>query len=1065
MVTANFTVFPLSGDVYGTEFAVTNTTTGNIHSYVWDFDEGNLIYGTKNLTYIYNTDGVKTISLTAIGINGEVDTYSTTVSTEYLYRDYLTFTQLPETFADPGLPTSKPFKVKVVSSQIDRPLNVDLFAINSKSIPYNFVSSRWSFLTPTWKFLDKDKNTVTSISLLSSPIYNSDNRMVGVSGETEFYYVDSISNGDTGQGTPILITATLQTSGFYNYKDSNIYKYPSYSNNETVRTGLLWQTNDLAPDLLKITSNYLDEIPLQKWSTIKIPFIVSCHGNRSYRVPGAVNSTSEIIFTYPENNNTGLLQPVLVSLSGINNTLYSIDEAPLYFQATRDLGYQTGGYIFTTLTCNTSAANTSIIAHTTAFNPEILNSTQFNYPAGYAPNPFVWISNPSNKKLNKITVVPYANNNTTIDYFKDKNILIDGYIDEVTVPALSTASTYNYTMSGYSGIYSMAIDPRKYELICADAELDCLYKLSSSGVILSTIQLSSISQLNPIENAHTPSNISLDKNSNIWVSLFNSISVLKFDPDFNLLFSVTPIGYNFEDIFDGDFIYKPPFIETDQDNNCWATYASPAICLLVKYSPTGELLNQFELERYSMPASVTIDPQNNVWVAMSYNVLEDGGKLALYDSSTGDQLKTIDGVFRPSTVSLDRSGNVWFIFGDRRLGMFDPKTNIKYTWEISRDDTLTNPFGPETIISPNERITDPTLTGLGVDVYNRVWILDSLNNNVWLLSATPFFDEQRIRKFKARPNTPIGYYTDIEDYSTYTLSTNQQALYATGDWTGNRWYQKYVTSASLYAVPVSGTSNAFNIDPFTNKYQVSRLNSSFDMAGHLKSLALPENLNKNNVLFDDFLGAVVGNSQESKYQDIGNTVYEKIANFTDYHGDIDTCGVQQLLSLAEQTMTPYLNYGAELPVEIKDFLDLSTISRSKLWGVPDEVPLLQQSLDTETLLNTRTSIITAGTKIALRNKFDGVFTVIQVPPLSTTTVYPLSEFIGYGLEQPVTIKYDFFNFTPKYTGEFIENQIDWNSPSTTLSRSLSTFEDWYGNNGAIENSFNYILTKNIFGFK
>jgi hypothetical protein len=82
--------------------------------------------------------------------------------------------------------------------------------------------------------------------------------------------------------------------------------------------------------------------------------------------------------------------------------------------------------------------------------------------------------------------------------------------------------------------------------------------------------------------------------------------------------------------------------------------------------------------------------------------------------------------------------------------------------------------------------------------------------------------------------------------------------------------------------------------------------------------------------------------------------------------------------------------------------------------------------------------------------------------MSTTLIYPLSEFQGYGLEQPVTIKYQFFNFTPQYTGEYIENLINWNDPLTTLSRSLSTYEDWYGDNGAIENSFNYILTKSIF---
>lgn len=1066
MVTAGFTVTPLTGDVYGTEFSVTNTTTGYIHTYIWDLGEGELVYETKNPKFTYKTNGPKTISLTAIGINGDTSTYSTSVSTEYLYRDYLTFTQIPDMFADPGQPTSIPFKIQVISSQITKPLNVDLFAANSKSIPYEFVSSRWSFLVPTWKFLDKNKNIVTTIPVLSAPVYNSDNRLVAVSGEAEFYFVDSISNGDTGQDTPVLITATLQTSGFYNFNDSNIYDYPSFSNNETVRTGLLWQVNDLSPDLLRITSNYLDGIPKQKWEGIKIPFIVSCHGNRSYRIPGAKDSTSEIIFTYPKNNSISKQGPVVISLSGIDPINYTINEAPLYFQSTNEQGHHIGGYIFTTLTSNITAVNTAIKAEATIFNLAEYPETEFIYPAGFAPNPFVWVSNPAHKVLNKITAIPYANNNTTIEYFIDKNILIDGYIDEVPVPALSTSEIYNYTMSGFAGIFSIAIDPRNYELICSDAELDCLYKLNSNGVILSTLQLSSISQLNPIYNAHTPSNITIDKDYNIWVSLFNSVSVLKFDKDFNLLFSVAPTGYDLNDTFEGDFIFKPPYIETDQFNNCWATYASPESCYLVYYSSSGDNLFQIQLEKYSMPSSITIDPLNNVWVAKSYNVLENYGELVLYDWTTCLPLSTVYDVFRPSELSLDRSGNLWYIFGNRRLGYLDTKTGAKFTWEISKDDTVTNPFGPETTITQEEKQTDPTITGLATDVYNRVWILDSLNNNVWLLSATPYFNEQRIRKFKVRPNTPIGYYSDINDLTTYTLTSSQQALYARGDWTGNRWYQKYTSTSKFYNdfnnVEVSGSSNVFDIDPFINKYQVNRINNSFNMAGYLQSLALPENLNNKDILFKDFFGAVVGDNKESKYQDVGKTIYEKIANFTDYHGDIDTCGVQQLISYAEQTKTPYTSYGAELPVEVKDYLDLASIPKAKLWGIPDEVPLLMQSLDVENQLNTQTAIITAGTKLALRNKFDGKYTVIQVPPMSTTLVYPLSEFLGYGLEQPVTVNYDFYNFIPKYTGEYIENQIDWNDPLTTLSRNLSTFEDWYGDNGAIENSFNYILTKSIF---
>jgi len=1061
MVTAFFTVSPSAGNVYETEFTVNNLTQGNIHRYIWDFSEGELLYDIKTPSFIYNSNGIKTISLTAVDINGNIDSYSTTVTADYLYRDYLIFTQIPEVFSNPGLPTETPFKIQVLTSQINQQLYVDLYAVNSQSIPYEFVSRRWSFLNPTWYFLDKNKNKITTLPIPSTPIYYN-NRVVGTSGEADFYFVDSISNGDTGQTPPILITATLQTSGFNNINDSKITNYPSYSNNETVRAGVLWQVNDLSPALLKVTSNYLDPIPKQKWSSIKIPFIISCHGNKSYRFSGANDKTSEILFTYPQNNEIGKQQKILVSLSGVKTEDYSIDEEPLYFQSVDADGFRTGGYVFTTLTSHATANNTAIVAQVTAFYIPQESNEKFPYPAGFAPNPFAWISNSGHKTLNKITAVPYLVGNTTIDYFKEKEILIDGYIKQIQVPSLITNSTFNYTMSGISGIYSIAIDPRNNDVIGADAEQDCIYKFSANGVLLSTLQLSSISQLNPIHNAHTPSQVSIDENYNIWVSLFNSISVLKFDEHFNFLFGVVPNNdYEYDAVYEGDFIFKPPYIETDKYNNCWATYSSPASSLLVQYSSTGDVLAQIQLEEFCTPTNIAINHDNNVWVAKPYYLTDETGKIDLYSSTTYNLLSSFDNIFRPDNIVLDRHSNLWFLFGDRRIGHINTSTNIKTTWSVSTDDTLDNPFTEEIILTKSEKQKDSTLTGLTIDAYNRVWLLDSLNNNVWVLSASPQFDKQPIRKIKVVPNSPIGYYSNITNFTTYTLPNKQQNLYASGDWTGNKWYQKYVTLQNISAIPVSGVSNFFNIEPFVNNYQVARVNSTFNMASYLQSLALPDNLSTRTGFFEQFLGAVIGNSLSSNYQDIGKTVYEKIANFTEYHGDIDTCGIDQLLSYATLTQTPVLNYKAELPVDIKDFLNIASIPRQKLWGMPDEIPLLSQSTDISNLLNSQTSLITAGKLLSLRNKFDGKFTVIQVPPKNTTLVYPLSEFLGYGLEQPITIKYDIFNFEPKYTGDYIENTIDWNNIQTTLNRELSTFEDWYGDDGAIVNSFNYILTKNI----
>jgi hypothetical protein len=359
---------------------------------------------------------------------------------------------------------------------------------------------------------------------------------------------------------------------------------------------------------------------------------------------------------------------------------------------------------------------------------------------------------------------------------------------------------------------------------------------------------------------------------------------------------------------------------------------------------------------------------------------------------------------------------------------------------------------------------DDELGGLAVDVYNRVWILDNTHNYAYVLSATPNFYLYPIRSFKIIPDTTIGYYIDINTGSTYTEESDfyyHRSAQATGDWTGNKWYQKYANNQAISAVPVSGISAPFSIQPFINEHQIRRVNESFNTAEYYKSLALPEILNSNTVLFDSFFPATVGTGYLSANEDIGQTVYEKIANFISNHSDIDTCNIDQLLSLAEQVAVPASDYAATYPTEIKNMLDIASVPRARLWGIKDEVPILTNSIGKE--YNSLTDSLTAGTSIILKSKFNSSLSLLQVPPLSTgETIYSLNQFNGFGLIDPITVNYIFYRFEPVYSGKYIENLIDWDSPFTTQTRTASTLEEWYGDGGALETAFRYLLTKNLF---
>jgi hypothetical protein len=1375
MLNANFIVTPLTGDVFSTNFTITNYTSGaSVARYIWDPGIRNIegedlntanrpnkqfIYDTPTPSFIYKLPGTYTISLTAIDFDNNFSTFSQTITANFAYRDYLRFAHIPEKYPNPGKLTNEPFKLEVLTTAIDKPLIIDLFVDNSRSTPEQFIPNKWLPISPTWKFLDKNLNTITSLSVDPIPIFKN-NVIVAVSGTAEFYYVDSMSSGNPTEGCPLLITATLQTSGFVNPEDSNIYPYESHANNLTVRTGVVWQVNDLVPNTLKVTGNYIDNINTKQWKDIKIPFLISCHSNRSLILPGSDDSLSEVIFSYPQNNTLGKLSSASPFLLNLNNNEYSIDEAPLYFQATDQNDFRSGGYIFTTITPKVTAQNTSIVVQTTANYSFDVPENQFLYPGPYGVPPAIWVSNPNQNTLNKVTLMPDPYTCTTINFLRTVGILADGYVKQIEVPKKESSSTFNYEMSGFSGIYGIAIDPRNYDVIAADAELDRIYRYSNTGQLLKTLELSSLLDFDPhrklfsswswhtvdpllsstrfilyspnlvrpdyfaedqisnlslnyitviggviqpndyvgfdttqqifrlyvspdyppinqqidliqifnssylkeyisklkswtielpypettfsltgnpslssdgnfyvvsidgilqrpdsyiisnttktltftntvptsamvhilyipgintpaswnftftepitsitlsgnslykvddksafivniggvfqsptnfvhnantqelqfttplpvnvpihirqlsipdniyIPAAYTPSYISLDGDYNIWVSLYNTVSVLKFDPDFNLLFSavpssmkwpdrawtIPPEGVDYQaslpgvrtryvepsglglDPYYNEFFLKPPVVETDQYNNCWVTYANPLCCLLVKYDSNGQSQLEIPTGKYSTPMSIAINKQNNCWISnfhgSSYEFTSLSGSLQLFDSTTGNLLSTVTGFSRPGYLTIDKNNNLWFTHSVARLGCLDTSTSTLSMWTLSTDG-FTQYIFPSAFVGNNlgtydefENQQDEEIGGLGVDVYNRVWVLDSIRNFAWVVSATPDFLNLPIRSFKIKPDSVLGYYVDLETGETYTESKEgyqYRSAQATGDWTGNRWYQKYATPDKITTIQLSGISNSFTIEEFTNKHQIRRINESFNSAEHYKSLALPEVLKDNPVFFNEFLGSIIGTGMLSSYEDIGQKVYERIANFTINHADIETCNIDQLLSIAEQVAVPAEDYGALYPSDIRNMLDIASVPRSKLWGIKDEVPLSPQSLGEK--YNTQTDLLTAGTKIYVRDKDTSEISLIQVPIEDGNLVYPLSALDGYGLKQPVLVNYIIYKFDPTYTNQYLENIIDWDSPYTTQSPYLSTITDWYGDEGGIETAFRYLLTKNLF---
>ena len=148
-------------------------------------------------------------------------------------------------------------------------------------------------------------------------------------------------------------------------------------------------------------------------------------------------------------------------------------------------------------------------------------------------------------------------------------------------------------------------------------------------------------------------------------------------------------------------------------------------------------------------------------------------------------------------------------------------------------------------------------------MYDRVWVIDSLTNNAHVFSANTNFDLTsgvKVINVKQRPNTSY-YIKDNDEFPSQTFSIYNKSAAATADWTGNVWYQKYAEDSSS-VVHVSGMSVPFTVSDFNSYYNIRKINDSFNMAEHLKSLAFPEVLSNNYELFDAFLPAIVGDGSE-----------------------------------------------------------------------------------------------------------------------------------------------------------------------------------------------------------
>ena len=1047
----NFTVSPSSqrGDVYGTEFVFSSLLPSNYTAFAWSLGDGIIEYNKSSVAHTYNYPGIYSVNLSAWTDQGLLYTDKADINVDYVYRDAIVFSHIPSSYGTPGLLSVEPFTVSLTSAKIDQPLSIVLQAFNTKSVPHYAVPEKWRFITPKWKFIDASTNQILegAIVLSSTPIYK-DDKVVAAKGEASFYYIDDLSTGtDPNNSCPLMIAATLSTERFSYPPESLIYPYASYSNSEVARAVIAWQINDIVPTKLKVTENFLNDVYPVKWANVPIPVMITCEFDSGFLGSFEdVESSVTTALSYPKSNELANLYPLVLSLSStagplISGVHYKVDESPLYFKAKDQYDNVASGYVFTTITPLSPINSTIVVTASTVASNQVGNTNSFAFPVGYPIYPEVYISHPWKSTINRINVVTYPKNCDNINYYKNLGILVEGSMSFLDVPTLESTDLVNYTLSGTAAVYGMAFNPVKNRLYTCDVDQNILSSYFSGTSLLTSVQLSSYIGSQELG----PSYISVDQFSNIWISLFDNYKLLKFDAGLNYLLSAVPSNV---DLSDG--LTTPPIAETDMDSNVWACYSNHLSSLLVKFDSSGnELFKAANLPSNSEPVSLAINATNGVWAACKYT------NSIMHFDTNGTLVETVSGFLRPSYIAMDRSNNVWVAHGYNFCSVYNTTTSAISTWKVSTNPqeitTVTSYTTADVMQSLEE---DELWGGLATDVYDRVWVIDSLNNIVVTFSP---FDPTNFRMFDILPPADTKYVLlPGDNFVSDIPSDNVKSAQAGGDWSGNRWYQKY--SGAYNSLAINGVSAPFKVYDIDESFQITKVNEEFDCANYFQSLALPEILSRNTKLFDEFFAAVVGDGNPTQ-ESAGRVIYERIANFVSNRGDFETAEIDELLSIAESMAVDTKTFGGDFPVAIKRLLNIFSVPKQQLRGIPNLEADVANNIGP---ILTETSLITANNYYFVKDRRYDTYQLVYSNLVNGLSVYPLLDIDVEGLRQPITDNYYFFEYNEQNSNGYTGNLINWDSDFTTISYNLSTNEEWYGDNGLVETMFNNLLTKQLY---
>jgi hypothetical protein len=1113
----------LSGYTKATKFkvSVNYANLTDLLKIKWSFGDGGIIYDKNYVEYNYMIPGQYDIWLFGY-TNTDILTAKQTVRAENYVKDSIFFKTIPPP-AFAGHYNRYPFRIHITTATVKDNI-VDLYAQYSRSYQYQDPQNKWSFLKPQWRFLDLDGNQIWNIKTTDTELKITEDgevdqiygTTVGVSGYADFYFVDDIYNSDlVFDGSDYTtLWASLQTSGRRVSNDSfnADLSLPGFSNT-TSKAYAPYMVNKRLPEKILITENGVRPHSNPRWTGAIQPVIMKAGFDESYDDDWK-DGNSVLVYEPPFSfaKYFPLDAPDIYFNSGVINLSTNFIQTPV-FKWIDDTGYKVAGYYKGSFYVDPSTPY--------AFSTNITAALCMN--AGDTTldyfNPHIWLPNP---EAGTVSVAQYyKNNNLTFEQIANDNLRV-AQVKTFDMPVIDEVDFVKDPMalSGIHGIYSVAALPApNYHAWLCDSEMNMIYRVTTTGTILCSIDINKIIKNKnlgySIEGVPSPSHISLDGNKNIWVTLHDTLSVLKFDPIGNFLLATTPLNlkenaptntaYNWfvensyypTNINNYDQrLIEPTGIDTDKDNNIWVTYSNYLSGFVIKYNSNGNLLTTINSPVCSTPQEIITDNVGNVWICNAGNIWGTKGSIQKR-TSNGVLLSTFGGINNPNYLALDISQNIWFSYDFNKIGFIENINGTTLTYTISAktlcDSNLPYADYPKSNISFSNKYPSNTpwfddnlnsdetaIEGIACDMRGYLYIINSIENSVYV------FDTNKKVLMDYFIINPQGYLFYQEDQLSPTKMDYykwNKSLQATGDWTGLRWTNKFGNGylknySTNLTFCISGISESLNFYD-RSVYTAFKINEDFDLAQNMKQFAHMPILQKSEFLFDNLLSNIFG--KKPFYQDdLACVAYEKIANYVGNNTDPDTCEIPQLYNLAQMVNSESEDLQFSYPPTIKRIMNLASVNISKLIGTDckcglsferhndcakvDVCPYCKKEKQNNRgdLINSTTTPLTAGVQLVLKSKSINNYKLISSGEVDSSLQYTLNDLAtSMGLGNNWTDYYEFYEYVPHWNGGIVENLIDWESDQTTINRNLSTVDDWYKDEGLLDIFFNYELYKGL----